>query len=136
MDLSKGSVFWREPQNQAIDNSGRPHHWVVLTDPVLLKGVECVLWVPLSSYKAYIDYPPETYVFNVGKYNKYIDAKRNSTANVRFAEVVTLAEIEAEGPKRQHRIRQADVLGICRQLKRSEATPEDARQFYADHGIR
>lgn len=69
-----------------------------------------MLWVPLSSYKAYIDYPPETYVFNVGKFNKYIDAKRDSTPNVKYAEVVTLAEIERERPVRQHRIRRADVL--------------------------
>ena len=134
VEISRATVFWRKPEDQAVDNSGRPHHWVVLTDPAFVDGRQTVLWVPLSSRKAWMDYPPETYVFNVGKYNKHIDSRQDSTADVRFAEIVSVAAIEAEGPQRQHRIRERDVVGIAQQLMASFATPEEARRFYADFG--
>lgn len=128
-------MFWRRPEDQTVDRSGRPHHWVVLTDPVLVRERSRILWLPLSSRKSWIDYPPETYIFNVGKYNKHIDSRQDSTPNLAFAEVVDVNEIEDEGPSRHHRIRERDVVGICRQLMASYATPEEARWFYEEYGV-
>lgn len=61
LDVSRGTVFWREPPDQ------RPHHWVVLTDPVCIDGTQQVVWVSLSSVKSYLTYPDGTFTFNVGK---------------------------------------------------------------------
>ena len=131
--ISKGAVFWRKPADQTVDTSRKPHHWVVLVDPVVLDGCEWVLWVPLSSFKPWTD-PAETYVFNVGKKNKYIEAKRDSCPFLKFAEVRTVSAIKAENPARHGEIPPGDVVGICEALMRSGATPRGAARFYQDHG--
>ena len=132
-DISKGTVFWREPQNQAVDTSGKGHHWVELVGPVMEGGRELVLWVPLSSFKKWLN-PNETYVFNVGKFNKYTDARYDSCPMLKFAEVTTVRDIETENPKRHNRIRTRDVDGICEVLARSKDTTAAAKRFFADHG--
>ena len=131
--ISKGAVFWRKPADQTVDTSGKPHHWVVLVDPVVLDGCEWVLWVPLSSVKPWTD-PAETYVFNVGKKNKYIDAKNDSCPFLMFAELKTVSAITAENPTRHGELPPGDVVGICEVLMRSGATPIRAARFYQDHG--
>lgn len=97
-------MFWRQPKSQTVDTVGKPHHWVVLTDPVVVDDSELVLWVPLSSFKPWLD-ASQTYRFNVGKSNRYIDARNDSCPFLKFAEVTSVAAIVAEGPARHNRIK-------------------------------
>ena len=115
LDIDKGTVFWRQPKSQTVDTAGKPHHWVVLTDPVAVNDLEVVLWVPLSSFKPWLD-ASQTYRFNVGKSNRYIDARNDSCPFLKFAEVTSVAAIVAEGPARHNRIKAEHVLGICKAL--------------------
>ena len=133
--IDKGTVFWRQPGSQTVDTAGKPHHWVVLTDPVVVDGVEMVLWVPLSSFKPWLD-ASQTYRFNVGKSNRYIDARNDSCPFLKFAEVTTVNTIRNESPARHNRIRPEHVVGICKALLMSGDTPPKARLFYKEHGDR
>ena len=126
--VSRGTVFKRgSPEG----SDAPPHFWVVLTDPVCVDGMLQVVWVSLSSVKSWVRYPPGTYRFNVGKTNKYMDATKDSTAFMEYAEVVALKDIEGEAPARQGTLRVRDVDGICRQLKSSNDAPASVRAFYA-----
>ena len=60
-----------------------------------------------------------------------MDARKDSTAFMPEAKVVTLKDIEREAPKPQHAIRLEDVDGICRQLKSLRQAPNTARAFLA-----
>ncbi|MCY4214239.1 MAG: hypothetical protein OXF68_11515 [Gammaproteobacteria bacterium] len=131
-DISRGTVFWREAQNQAVNTSGTGHHWLVLLDPVDEDGAERVLWVPLSSFKSWLD-PSKTYVFNLGKSNKYIDARKDSCPMLKYAEVTTVDKIAAEQPKRRHEIKEEHVAGICNLLPDSREAPKGVRDFYRKH---
>lgn len=133
LKVSRGTVFWREPP-AGSRKGAKPHHWVVITNPRCVNGSLRVIWVSLSSVKTWMRYPPEAYQFNVGKSNKYLDARNDSTPDVRYAEVVTLEEIEEEGPKRHGVVRVQHVDGICRQLESSKAVAEGVREFYAQYG--
>lgn len=126
--VSRGTVFKRRSPE---GSDAPPHFWVVLTDPVCVDGTLQVLWVSLSSVKSWVRYPPETYQFNVGRSNKYMDAREDSTAFMKYAEVVALEDIEREAPAPQGTIRVCDVDGICRQLESSNDAPASARAFYA-----
>ena len=132
-DISRGKIFWRDAENQTVNTAGRPHHWVFLTDRVTDKeGRELVVWVPLTTHQPWID--AETYVFNVGKKNKYIDAKQTSCPYLKLAEIVAVDKIVDENPKRQHEIEEKHVVGICEALLVSDDTQEDVRDFYLEHG--
>ena len=131
--ISKGGVFWRKPADQTVDTSGKGHHWVILVNPVVSDECERVLWVPLSSFKDWMD-PAKTYRFNVGKKNKAIDAKNDSCPFLKFAEVTTVSAIKAENPARNGGLPPCDVVGICEALMRFGATPRGVARFYQDHG--
>ena len=127
--VAKGRVFWRKAQDQTYDTSGKPHHWVVLTDPVKVDHTEQVLWVPLSSVKPWLE-TTDTYVFNVGRSNKHIDATKDSCPFLEFAEVVPTTAIAEENPRGHGRLKSEHVVGICKALLRSGRTPPAAKEFY------
>ena len=133
MLIDKGTVFWRQPGSQAVDTAGKPHHWVVLTDPVVVGDQEMVLWVPLSSFKPWLD-ASQTYRFNVGRSNRHMDARQDSCPFLKFAETTTVDAVLAESPARHHRLKPEHVAGICRALLTSGDSPPKARLFYQDHG--
>lgn len=124
-----GAVFWRRDSTDE-DTSGKGHYWVVV---IVSDRCHRVLWVPLSSYKEWLD-PAETYRFNIGKKNKYLNAKRDSCPRFKFAEVATVCAIKTESPPRRGRLPLPYINGIRGALVQSGETPEEVRVFYEAHG--
>ena len=125
-DIHKGAVFWLDAENQTANYSGKGHYWVVL----VVSG-EKFLWVPLSSFKSWLD-PESTYVFNVGKANKYISALKDTCPFFRFAEILSVSEIERRKPQPRAELPAHHVDGISEALIRSGETPQAVSKFLSD----
>ena len=126
LDFHKGAVFWLDAENQTENTSQKSHYWVVL----VVSG-EKVLWVPLSSHKSWIK-PETTYVFNVGKTNKYISALKDTSPLLRFAEILSGSEIKSKDPQPRGELPARDVAGILNALVRSGEPPQAVGKFLDD----
>ena len=126
LDLHKGAVFWLDAENQTENTSDKSHYWVVL----VVSG-EKVLWVPLSSHKSWIK-PESTYVFNVGKTNKYISALKDTSPLLRFVEILSVSQLNSKDPQPRGELPARDVTGILNALIRSGEPPQAVGKFLDD----
>ena len=124
----KGAVFWLDAEKQTESHTDKGHFWVVLA----VLG-EKVLWVPLSSFKPWLRLKREdTYIFNVGKSNKYIDARQDTCPLFRFAEVLPVSDLELKNPKPRGNIPDHHVAGICNALPKSGEIKPSIAKFLAE----
>ena len=100
--------------------------WVVLA-----ANNAMVLWVPLSSVKPWMDHEG-TYVFNVGKSNKYINALNDTFPAFRFTELIPVSVLRLKHPKPRGELPDRYVDRICEALLESGEPSRKVQNYLAE----